>query len=226
MQQDKKEWDPRALGRLLDDVRPYHVDPGKLGEYVSALRSHGPKKAASWFPDIAGHLQSGCPECNSEIESIQQILDEESPVEIPNQGEEPILETLEPLVLYDCVSSAPKQYSLSTEEMAQYERLLKELQSFNDRIRHDLEPAFTKYQHILEEISAFLSQMPDLHSEEFANLLCKLPWHERDNFESLLENAIECLAHEREDLLRQAHRMEEKLNIIHGLLKALRKPNQ
>lgn len=68
----------------MDVVKPHPVDTtgcgdgAVLGEYASVYRSRGAAVAAQLFPEIANHLDTGCPTCQEDLVTLQVFLEHES----------------------------------------------------------------------------------------------------------------------------------------------------
>lgn len=50
------------------------MDPGPLGEYCQILDEQGLEAARKTFPDVAAHLDEGCPLCEENIPGIIEII--------------------------------------------------------------------------------------------------------------------------------------------------------
>lgn len=65
------------------------VDPGALGEYAAVRSERGQAAADARFPDLAGHLASGCARCANDLLELLALLaapDEPLPTVDASQG--------------------------------------------------------------------------------------------------------------------------------------------
>jgi hypothetical protein len=207
MQEDKKEWNPSALRRLLAEVEPYHVDPGKLGEYASVFQSEGPDRAMRLFPEIAIHIKSGCHECQSEIESMNAIIREEGGSG-PIPAMTPVFE-MEPLADYSMPASKKAREYPRSGNKGKVDLLLTTIITY-----------------VIGRESRTAIEFPASWKEELVALTSKIPADERKKIESRLEQAIDQLIQKREELHRQVESVDKKIEYANSLLSSIRKPRE
>jgi hypothetical protein len=67
--------------RLWRSVRPErgHPAPGALGEFAQLLGEGDATVAARAFPDVAAHLEEGCPRCRADVQATLRECADEPP---------------------------------------------------------------------------------------------------------------------------------------------------
>jgi hypothetical protein len=148
------------------------LDYGRLGEYANILQSEGTKRAKDLFPDIAQHIEAGCQECQSEIESISQIIREE-------MGNESIegktFKNLFPEGIRIRAAAYEALPLVTREESADYHKL-------DDKGKLDWLLANLAFSHFDRE-SKKIIELPASWRENLFALISKLPVNERKNIE-------------------------------------------
>jgi hypothetical protein len=212
MKSDKKEWTPKALRRLLAEVEPRHLDYGRLGEYANILQSEGTKRAKDLFPDIAQHIEAGCQECQSEIESISQIIREE-------MGNESIegktFKNLFPEGIRIRAAAYEALPLVTREESADYHKL-------DDKGKLDWLLANLAFSHFDRE-SKKIIELPASWRENLFALISKLPVNERKNIESYLNKAIAQLMQKKGELHQRLVSLDRRIESAYALISAIKK---
>ena len=91
---DRERLRPTVEGRarLLAAIEaagpPHVVDAGTLGEYADVLANESQMRADAAFPEVAAHLERGCPSCTDDLRELVPDLTPQPPPPQAGEGEQ------------------------------------------------------------------------------------------------------------------------------------------